>query len=396
MVHLFEYKYWAIQISAYLFFTCFLYFSLKAVSTYKYSKKLDSISVNKDLYLLIIYIFLFVLICFSSFRYIRFSIDEFNTYQGRYYFIGGNDTCEYRYCYKIAKGESFSYAKEMMHKEFIFSFIFWFFSNLNIPFDLCLAFFNCLMGIAIIKYAKIFDLRKDSFLSILALCALYLGSFNTLRWSFNLIFTIYFVNNFLREKYFRCIIVMLFCVGFQFSALVYVFPLVGILFMKKNRKLGYFYFLVCCFICWAPALLDISPFLKAIGRLHQADVSGNKPSTWFAMYSVYCANLFMVRKTFFKNRQNKMLFYLILFLIPPTFIELSFGLAYRFSYYAHPILYMHLVYLNRENKKYGYKGLFFIAIEAFLILTIILKFYFGEGIESSGVPYIFNKYLLIK
>ena len=57
---------------------------------------------------------------------------------------------------------------------------------------------------------------------------------------------------------------------------------------------------------------------------------------------------------------------------------------------------MHLVYLNRENKKYGYKGLFFIAIEAFLILTIILKFYFGEGIESSGVPYIFNKYLLIK
>ena len=85
---------------------------------------------------------------------------------------------------------------------------------------------------------------------------------------------------------------------------------------------------------------------------------------------------------------------MILFLIPPTFMELTFGLAYRFAYYAHPILYMHTIYLRKENRKHGIVGIAFTAMELFLLLFIILKFYFGEGIESSGVPYMFNKNFL--
>ena len=55
---------------------------------------------------------------------------------------------------------------------------------------------------------------------------------------------------------------------------------------------------------------------------------------------------------------------------------------------------MHTIYLRKENRKHGIVGIAFTAMELFLLLFIILKFYFGEGIESSGVPYMFNKNFL--
>lgn len=398
MTHLFEYKFWAFHISDYLFFSLFVYFCIKAVSIHYHHSKSKTIpmnTANNALYFVVACSFLLVLVIFSSFRYIRADVSEFLKYSN-YYFIGGNDTYEYRRCYEIAKGENFFAAKELMSKEYIFAFIFWAFSNLNIPFDLCLAFLNTLMGIAILKFAKYFDIRKKSVLSILALIALYLGSFNTLRWSFNLIFSIYFAKNFVEEDFKKCFLIMIFCIGFQFSAIVYILPLIGIKIMKKNRKLGYLFVIFCCLVCWALSLLDISPFLKAIGRIHQADVIGNKPATAFILYTLYLFNMRLIHKTFFKEKKNKYLFYLIIFLMPPTFIELTFGLAYRFSYYAHPILYMHFATMKNENKKHGYGGLLFTLCEDIILITIILKFYFGTGIESTGVPYLFDKYLLIK
>lgn len=397
MTHLFEYKFWAIQISAYIFFTIFVFFCMKATSIHYHSKsKTFAIKkANNDLYFILACFFLLVLVIFSSFRYIRTDISEFLGYKN-YYFIGGNDTYEYRRCYEIAKGENFFDAKELMSKEFIFAFIFWVFSNLNIPFDLCLAFLNSIIGIAILNFAKFFDLRKTSILSILALNALYLGSFNTLRWSFNLILSIYFAKSFVDEKYKRCFLIMIFSIGFHFSAIVYMLPLIGIKIMKKNRKLGYLFVIICCLLCWVPSLLDISPFLIAIGRIHQTAVTGNKPATAFTLYALYLLNMLIIHKIFFKEKKNRYLFYLILFLMPLTFIELTFGLAYRFSYYAHPILYMHFATMKNENKKHGYSGLFFTICEDVILITIILKFYFGTGIESTGVPYFFDKYLLVR
>lgn len=393
MTHLFEYKFWAIQISAYIFFTIFVFFCMKATSIHYHSNisnKNTQISAN-SLLLILLFCFFLVLITFSSFRYTRHNIDEFESVSGHFYFIGGNDTYEYKVLYNLTKGVDYFTAKDLTHKEYLFVFICWIFSNLGLSFDLCLVFFNTLMFFTLVEFCKEFDLSKDSFIPIVALLALYIASFNTLRWSLNLLLTVYFAKNYVKQNLKKCFLIMLLHIGFQFSAIVYIMPIFGSILLEKHRKLAYFFVLTCAFVCYAPALLDISPLLILLGRRGQADVYGNTPTTWLIFYTVYILNILFIRKTFFKDNKNKYIFYMILFLIPPTFMELTFGLAYRFAYYAHPILYMQTIYLRQENRKQGLIGLGFTAMELFLLLCIVLKFYFGGLIESSGVPYMFNK-----
>lgn len=398
MEHLHEYKYWAIQISAYIFFTLFSYFCMKCASVY-YNQNFSAVRNRKSeysLYLLLMLLFYLVLVVFSSFRYVRLSIDEFKYMSGRYYFIGGNDTVAYRRIFNIAKGKSYLQAKAAIEKEYLFAFIVWVFSNMGATFDMCLAFFNTLMFFAILRFCKDFNLSKGAVLNIIALLALYLGSFNTLRWSMTLLFSIYFARAYINKNLKKCLLVMIVTAGFQFSAIIYMLPIVGLVLLKKSKKLALFYFALCSLICYSPAFFDISPLLILVGRINQAIVTGNTPSTWLLMYFIYICNIIYIRKTFLKNSKNQQLFYLILFLIPPTFLEMTFGLAYRFSGFGHPLLYMHLVCMRKENKKHGVVGVAFTAVELLMLVLIILKFYFGATIESSGVPYIFNKNLFIQ
>lgn len=395
MMHLSEFGFWTNYISAYLFFTVFTYCCMKTISMHYNSDiktKNNQTSANSLVWLILL-LFFIVLVIFSSFRYIRSTQNEFSLLDGRYYCIGGDDTIEYRHLYEISKGITYFEALKITNKEYLFVFITWIFSNFKISFDFYLVFFNILMFFALIEFCKMFDLRKNSFIPLVALIILYISSFNTLRWSLNLLFTVYFAKNYIKQNLKKCFFIMLIHSGFQFSAIVYIMPIIGALLLKKHKKLSYFFFLICIFICYVPALLDISPLLIALGRRGQADVEGQKPRTWLLIYFVYIFNILIVKKTFFSDLKNKYLFYMILFLMPPTFMELTFGLAYRFAYYSHPILYMHTIYLRKENRKYGYIGLLFSFAEMILIFTIVLKFYYGTGIESSGVPYIFNKNL---
>lgn len=397
MTHLFEYKYWTIQIIAYLFFSVFTFFNMKAISVYYHSKfqnKTVQLS-SKSLLILLFLSFYIVLVTFSSFRYIPQSVTEFNSLQDRHYCIGGNDTLEYRVLYNLTKGVDYFTAKDLTHKEYLFVFICWIFSNLGFTFDLFLTFFNTLLFFSLIAFCREFDLSKNSFLSIIALVALYLASFNTLRWSTTLLFSVYFAKYYIKQDLKKCFFVMLLCMGIQFSAVVYIMPIVGAKFLKKNKKIGVLFFIFCSFICYAPALLDIAPYLHLLGRrAGQTGVEGNTPTTWLLFFFIYTVNILFVRKTLFKNRKHVNIFYMVLFLMPPIFMELTFGLAYRFSYFGHPLLYVHTIYLRKENHKYGITGLLFTALEMVMLLTVILKFYYGVLIESTGVPYIFNKNFL--
>ena len=398
MIHLFEYEYWALQISAYLFFTFFAYFCMKAASVHYHSRiksKRFQVSSN-SLLLLILLSFYIVLVTFSSFRYLGHSITEFKFTQERYYYIGGNDTLEYKALYNLTKGVDYFTAKTLTKKEYLFVFICWIFSNIGTSFDFFLAFFNTLLFFALIEFCKEFDLSKNSFFPIIALVTLYIASFNTLRWSTNLLFTVYFSKNYVKQNLKKCFFILLIHTGIQFSAVVYIMPIIGAMLMRKHKMLSYMFFIMSAFICYAPALLDISPLLIALGRYHQADVEGHTPTTWLLFFLIYICNIFLIKKTLFQDSKNKYLFYMVLFLIPPTFMEFTFALSYRFSYYSHPILFIHTVYLRKENRKYGIVGFVFTALELFLLLSIILKFYFGPTIEFSGVPYMFNRNFLLE
>lgn len=376
---------WVIEISSYIIFSLIVCFLLKSISKefHCYSNN-GWKAYNKDLYILQIFLLFAVIVIFSSFRYIRPS------YQSMLNMAGGADSVEYRRLYNLSKGLSYFEALKAIEKEWLFVFVFWVFRNLGISFEFCLVFINFLMFLTLIFYSRYYNLSKN-IIPILALICIYLGSLNTLRWSFTLLMSIFYISAMEDEKIFRAICCAIILSGVQFAASVLFIPIFIYFLSKKytSKVIIYICFLIFCFVFLLPAFFDITFILILAGRNNQSIIQGQIPTTWLIIYTFYIINVFYVRKDLMINKKNINSFYTILLLIPPIFLELFFGLAYRFAYYGHPGYYMYFYRLYEINKKRGFIGYLFNIIHELLIMLTIIK-YFGGTIEASGVPYKFG------
>lgn len=381
------------RLSVVLFYAVFsltITFLLKSVGTsYNCCKEKLSFKINESLYFCFAILLLCVLMLVPSFRFVR-EIGV-TTISGQYNF-GGTDTPEYKRLYDITEGVSYSGALKLTNKEYIFTFICWVFKNLHIPFELCLCLFNFFMFLGFLNYCKIFNLKEISFFPLFCLSVLYLGSFNTLRWSVTLILSSYLCKYILEKKYFKTILFTFFSIGIQEASIVFLMPIFGFFVTKnlKRKKLAFLYFLILLIICYIPSTLDYTIF-KNNKHYTQIWGGGQVPITWIALYSIFLINLLFVNRNYLKDKKNKEIFYIILFLIPPTVLEFTFFLAYRFSYYAHPIFYMYIIGLMSSNRKKGILGVGCNLLYVFFMVSIILKYFeTGGGVEHSGLPFVWG------
>lgn len=363
---------------------------MRCLSVASHQKKVCCFS--KALFFLLCVVFVQLFIVFSSFRYIRISDYQFSESNG-YFNIGGIDSLNYKEFIEETPCFSFSSFSEQVNKEWLFTIVCFTFAKLNLSFELFLCFINFFVAMALIKFSISFDFRNNSFLVSLLLVLFYIASFNTLRWSVSLLFTVYFLDYMVKEKYLKAFITIIFLFGIQEASVVLVVPLVGFIFTKKlkRKKLGIAIVVLSCFVCYLPSLVDsqlLFTFISLTRHTSQIYQEGQAPLMWIAMYSLFVLNIIFARKTFFLSWRNKCLSWCVLFLIAPTFIELTFGLAYRFSGYGHVALYVLLPYLLKENKS-KIIGIAFNAGYVFLLLGQIYKF-LTQTIYASGVPYIFK------
>lgn len=385
---------WISLIFEYIVYTFILFILLKGISI-QY-QNIDCVQTknrncSKSIYLLFCCSLLILMIFFPSFRYIRVS-DQENNFVQNYYYLGGNDSVEYVRLFNSVDGLSYKEALKVTQKEYLYVFIIWVLRNLNIPYQLCLATFNIIMAFGLINFAKIFDLRLRSFFPLLSLLALYLASFNTLRWSMSLMLMSFFCKHIIKDDYKKCFLVMIIAVGIQEASIVLLMPLFGFWITKnlKRKKLTFLYILILCIICYIPSTLDLFIF-EGMRHFNQIWGGGQIPITWLALYGILIINVFLFNKKYIiEDKNNEKIFYLILFLMPPTILEFSFFLAYRFSYYSHPVFYMFLIGLMASNRKKGIIGIIFNILYTFLLISILIKFWGGAGIESVGIPFIWG------
>ena len=390
MEHITDGYTWISLIFVYIVFTIVIFVLLKTISiqyrTVLVNKR--NSNVNVSLYYLFLVSLFILMIFFPSFRYIRNSNADNNLSE----FIinmGGNDSIQYRDYYYMVRGITYREALKVTNKEFLYVLIIWILSNLKFPYQLCLVCFNTMLFFGIIKFCKMFDLRKFSLLPLLSLLALYLASFNTMRWSITLFLSSYVCESILDNKFKRCLLLIILSVGIQEASIVLLMPLFGFWVTKnlRRKKLVLFYIFVLCVICYIPSTLDLMVF-QGMRHFSQIFGGGQIPITWLLLYGVLLINIVFYNRNYLEqSSNNKKVFYFLLFLLPPTILEFSFFLAYRFSYYSHPIFYMYLVGLMDSNRKKGIVGIVFNVVYSYLLLTILLKFWFGAGIESVGIPF---------
>ena len=379
---------WFIQISAYVFFAILVVWFMQMISIAYHTTGITN--TEKSIFFSIGTVLFVLLIVFSSFRYIPTASYQFTGYNNNYY-IGGRDSLTYLGFYNSAADYTLKEYLNEIPMEKMYAIIFWVSNRLDLGYDFVLCINYVLLFVCLIKYCKVFNLRSNYFLSLLSLMVTLLQSFNTLRWSTSLLFSIWVIDALLNNKTYKALLLsLLFSICIHTGSFALLVPVFGFLFSKKlaRKKIAFFYFLIVLIGC---SIIYLFPFEKYfIGNRLISHIysGGTSPTGWILIYLLYVFNIFVVRQLYFDSRFRINLFYICLFLMPLCLLEIKISMMYRFSHFGHIAMYFGVVELLKVNKYIKYGLVFNCGICALLIINICV--FLGNDITSSGVPYIWG------
>ncbi|WP_041610406.1 EpsG family protein [Treponema brennaborense] len=327
----------------------------------------------------------------SSFQY----IDTSNA--GRW---GTNDLPRYYFSFNDADRYSFSDFFISNMQEPLYLLCVWIFRRILKSFSLFLVFVYTFHFIALKNILNCFKI-PFAFFSILAIYSLcfttVIVSFCVLRMGIAVSWSYYFYI-FLRQKKFgKSFVTMLVAIGFHFSAVFLVFPLVLYkLFRQKSIKSILYFFAVTFLVEFAFALL-IPFFVPFLSSRYVTYISTNDNaiavSTYFSTFLIVI--LMLIQRQKFEDERNKLLFIIVLSVLYILPLQRVLSIFYRLIFFTYCSTAFALIEIVSIYKKSG-SEILYLGASAFSVLYVLLflNSFFCNALKSYGllnysIPYFY-------
>ncbi len=376
----------------FLFITSFLMFCIS--DSYNKRIVLFKYDVHKIIFLFLSFVFILVVVLFSSFRvigapegasFVRKGIYTINSQI--FIYPGGADAPVYKKIFEESKNLSLLAAlKSFNGIEFgyiLFSFIF---SKLFGSFEIFLCFNYLLMSLALITICKTVS-RKNDLISYLlftfTILTIFVPSFNTFRNNFVVILSIYIINEFIIGKDKNVIILTIFLMTIHTSAVIWFLPLFMRLCLKrfKNKKQIF----IILIILFSLSSFFLKYLMSLIPRYNHYSKSGGSISYfWLLSTTVIILEVILRQKSFLYCNANKNLFLIFLSFLPVFVFQLNFYIFYRFMIFSRLVGYIILCKITNLKSKNSLQILFNL-VNIVILFLVILGFF--QDIYWCGIPY---------
>lgn len=319
---------------------------------------------------------------FSSFQYVD------TTNLGRW---GVNDLPRYYFSFNEAcKYSLYDFFLKTMQEPLYLLFV-WSVRRITTSFTVFLTiiyFFHFCSLKCIVNYFNV----PFSFFSIFAVYSLcfttIIVSFCLLRMGIAVSWSYYFYVFLSQKRFKKSFITMLVAMGFHFSAIFLIFPLVLYwLFWKRSLKSVIWFFIVTlCIAFFLTSLIQfILPFVSSryIAYIN-ADNDSVAVNTYFSSFLIVLLMLFRKRK--FESTRSKLFFIIVLSILYILPLQRILSIFYRlifFSYFGTAFALIEIVNVYKKGKD---EFLYFCAvIFSTLYLLLFLKSFFSNALESYGL-----------
>ena len=338
---------------------------------------------TQTLYYITCILFIIFIIVFCAFREIGIK-------------IGGTDANGYRLQFLDSTGSFIEQLKRFAGWEPLHFTSLWFVRKITDNYTIFLIILYFVVSLLLIKYAKLFELNINYFLSSYLLLLLVINSFNIQRNIFAVFLGFFVIDAIIQGKYKKATIITFLIVGFHFSAALYFLIILSFLlikYIKGNPK----YKLVGYLIISSVLSIGISicaPFILGSSRLSVYKAGGN------ISYSMLMSFIIIVlfHRLYLKDIQDNMrinaLTILYISFMPMFVFQLFYSIMYRMMLYSLPVLFILLAEYKKLliKSRDRYAVVFFLIFEVLLVARII-SFFVSDIVDLGNYYNYFFEYL---